>query len=193
MPTCSCHDPKSPGHRPAVSRSPQRASALTLTQLPPPGAPLLCGPSMLQQHMPPHFKPSGLDNLLCYGHYVVHQVRTRRVGVSTLLCTSREGKRRGCATCKCWLLLTCPGPALATCRNPCALSSWAFMLNTPPPCFPSQSAPYLDREQHARDYRAHLVIFTARAHLADERVGAAGVGALGVSLFGGVVRRKGRG
>ncbi|GFR45687.1 hypothetical protein Agub_g7102 [Astrephomene gubernaculifera] len=53
----------------------------------------------------PAFKPSGLDNLLCFGHYVVHQ-----------------------------------------------------------------SAPYLDREQHARDYRAHLVIFTARAHLADERV-----------------------
>lgn len=67
--------------RPAASRPTQRASAsaLTLTQLPPPGAPLLCGPSMLQQHMPQHFKPSGLDNLLCYGHYVVHQVRTSRV------------------------------------------------------------------------------------------------------------------
>eukprot|EP00198_Chlamydomonas_reinhardtii_P008187 XP_001697524.1 predicted protein [Chlamydomonas reinhardtii] len=84
----------------------QRASAAALNQLSPPGAPLACGPGVLQQAgAPPSFKPSGLDNLLCYGHYVVHQ-----------------------------------------------------------------SAPYLDREQHARDYRAHLVIFTARAHLADERL-----------------------
>ncbi|KAG2455019.1 hypothetical protein HYH02_000844 [Chlamydomonas schloesseri] len=84
----------------------QRASAAAMNQLSPPGAPLACGPGVLQQAgAPPSFKPSGLDNLLCYGHYVVHQ-----------------------------------------------------------------SAPYLDREQHARDYRAHLVIFTARAHLADERL-----------------------
>ncbi|KAG2440254.1 hypothetical protein HXX76_004366 [Chlamydomonas incerta] len=84
----------------------QRVSAAALNQLSPPGAPLACGPGVLQQAgAPPSFKPSGLDNLLCYGHYVVHQ-----------------------------------------------------------------SAPYLDREQHARDYRAHLVIFTARAHLADERL-----------------------
>ncbi|EFJ48763.1 hypothetical protein VOLCADRAFT_90584 [Volvox carteri f. nagariensis] len=83
----------------------QRASAAAVNQMLLPGAPLACGPGVLQQVMPPSFKPSSLDNLLCYGHYVVHQ-----------------------------------------------------------------SAPYLDREQHARDYRAHLVIFTARAHLADERM-----------------------
>ncbi|KAG2489869.1 hypothetical protein HYH03_011671 [Edaphochlamys debaryana] len=87
----------------------QRASAAALSAMPP-GAPLPCGPGVLSAAgsagaLPPSFKPSGLDNLLCYGHYVVHQ-----------------------------------------------------------------SAPYLDREQHARDYRAHLVIFTARAHLADERL-----------------------
>ncbi|KXZ48692.1 hypothetical protein GPECTOR_26g595 [Gonium pectorale] len=87
----------------------QRASAAALQQLSPsPGGVPLSGavlPGGLQAAMPPSFKPSGLDNLLCFGHYVVHQ-----------------------------------------------------------------SAPYLDREQHARDYRAHLVIFTARAHLADERM-----------------------
>ncbi|GLC42706.1 hypothetical protein PLESTB_001129700 [Pleodorina starrii] len=83
----------------------QRASAAAVSQMLLPGAPLACGPGVLQQVMPPSFKPSSLDNLLCFGHYVVHQ-----------------------------------------------------------------SAPYLDREQHARDYRAHLVIFTARAHLADERL-----------------------
>mmetsp|Transcript_4234 Transcript_4234/g.7543 ORF Transcript_4234/g.7543 Transcript_4234/m.7543 type:complete len:542 (-) Transcript_4234:507-2132(-) len=32
-----------------------------------------------------------------------------------------------------------------------------------------QDAPYLDREQHARDYRAHLAIFATRAHLADQQ------------------------
>lgn len=58
----------------------QRASAAALNQLSPPGAPLACGPGVLQQAgAPPSFKPSGLDNLLCYGHYVVHQVRRRRV------------------------------------------------------------------------------------------------------------------
>ncbi|GIL77402.1 hypothetical protein Vretimale_2782 [Volvox reticuliferus] len=83
----------------------QRASATAVNQFLLPGGSLARGPGALQQAMPPSFKPSSLDNLLCFGHYVVHQ-----------------------------------------------------------------SAPYLDREQHARDYRAHLVIFTARAHLADERL-----------------------
>ncbi|GIL64725.1 hypothetical protein Vafri_18611 [Volvox africanus] len=83
----------------------QRASATAVSQFLLPAGSLARGPGALQQAMPPSFKPSSLDNLLCFGHYVVHQ-----------------------------------------------------------------SAPYLDREQHARDYRAHLVIFTARAHLADERL-----------------------
>jgi hypothetical protein len=52
----------------------QRASASAVNQLLMPGAPLACGPGVLQQVMPPSFKPSSLDNLLCFGHYVVHQV-----------------------------------------------------------------------------------------------------------------------
>ena len=42
------------------------------------------GEGLLRRMAPPGFRPSGLDNLLCYSHYVVHQVGGGSLGRGAL-------------------------------------------------------------------------------------------------------------